>query len=517
MNLERLKALGQNHWVRLALLAALAAVGYFVFKALVPDFDLQDLLDDVAARLGAWTYLAVGALAFLETGAFVGLIAPGETFVILAGAVAGVGETSVIITLAIVWFSAWLGDTASFFLGARLGRDFILRHGPRVRITEERFGQVEGYFKRHGGKTILIGRFIGLVRALAPFVAGSSKMEYRAFVPYSILGTGLWAATFTLIGYFAARSLDQVEKLAGRGIFLFGLSVAVIVAIVTSVRYLRVAENRVALVAKMDGNAALRPLVALGRKLQPQARFLWHRVTPGGLGLEFTTLLAAFAVGMFVLVGYAILVGSDPGPTPGDVAALEVVRDIHTAWLTDIAKAATELGAGYVVLPLAGIAAFVLLARRRFYAAAVLVIGMVIIWVGVDLIKETTDRPRPEDRLVDPGSSSYPSGHAAYSVFYTWAAVMIAFGMTQREFGRRLTVRGLVIAAGLALTAIVGLTRVYLRVHYLSDVNGGWALGVSAFALCGMIAILVLHLRNNGDRAADGPSPAPHPAATESR
>ena len=172
-----------------------------------------------------------------------------------------------IITLAIVWFSAWLGDTASFFLGARLGRGFILRHGPKVRITEERFAQVEGYFQRHGGKTILIGRFIGLVRALAPFVAGSSKMEYRAFVPYSILGTGLWAATFTLIGYFAARSLDQVEKLAGRGIFLFGLTVAVIVGIVVSVRYLRVAENRVALVEKMEGNRALRPLLALG----PQA------------------------------------------------------------------------------------------------------------------------------------------------------------------------------------------------------------------------------------------------------
>ena len=242
--MERLRALWHNHWVRLALFAILAAGGYFLFKALVPEFDLQELLDDVASELGAWTYLVVGALAFLETGAFVGLVAPGETFVILAGAVAGVGETNVIITLAIVWFSAWLGDTASFFLGAKLGRGFILRHGPKVRITEERFGQVEGYFKKHGGKTILIGRFIGLVRALAPFVAGSSKMEYRAFVPYSILGTGLWATTFTLLGYFAARSLDQVEKLAGRGIFLFGLTVAVIVGVVVAVRYLREAENR---------------------------------------------------------------------------------------------------------------------------------------------------------------------------------------------------------------------------------------------------------------------------------
>jgi membrane protein DedA with SNARE-associated domain/membrane-associated phospholipid phosphatase len=499
--MDRLRALWGNHWVRLAVFAALAAAGYFLFKALVPEFDLQDLLDDVASTLGAWTYLAVGLLAFLETGAFVGLVAPGETFVILAGAVAGVGETNVIITLAIVWFSAWLGDTASFFLGARLGRGFILRHGPKVRITEERFGQVEGYFKKHGGKTILIGRFIGLVRALAPFVAGSSRMEYRAFVPYSILGTGLWATTFTLLGYFAARSLDQVEKLAGRGIFLFGLTVAVIVGVVVIVRYLRVAENRRKVVETMEGHAALRPLLVVGRRLQPPARFLWDRLTPGGLGLEFTTLLATFAVGSFVFIGYAILVTDDPGPTPGDATALNVVRDIHTVWLTDLAKAVTELGAFYVVFPLAAIAAVVLIVRRRFGAAAVLAVGMVVTWIGVDVTKELTDRPRPEDRLLDPDGLSYPSGHAAYSVFYTWLAVTVAFFTRPRELTRRITIGGLLIAIGLALTAAVGLSRVYLRVHYLSDVSGGWGLAAAVFALCAMVAILVLHLRNNqGDR-----------------
>jgi membrane protein DedA with SNARE-associated domain len=76
---------------------------------------------------------------------------------------------------------------------------------------------VEGYFSRHGGKTILIGRFIGLVRALAPFIAGSSKMPYRAFAPFSILGTGLWATGLILAGYFAAQSLDAVTRRSGPG------------------------------------------------------------------------------------------------------------------------------------------------------------------------------------------------------------------------------------------------------------------------------------------------------------
>ncbi len=168
-------------------------------------------------------------MAFLETGAFVGLVAPGETFVILAGAVAGQGTTSVYVTIAVVWASAWAGDTASFTLGQRKGRSFMIRHGRRVRITPERISQVEGYFRRHGGKTILIGRFVGLVRALAPFIAGSSGMAYRQFVPYSIIGTGLWAATFTLVGYFAAQSIDTAAEYAGQGTFLFATFVVTVV------------------------------------------------------------------------------------------------------------------------------------------------------------------------------------------------------------------------------------------------------------------------------------------------
>jgi undecaprenyl-diphosphatase len=175
--------------IRWGVVAAVLLVGAWFISSRFEDLDLQQLLVDVASTLGEWTYALAGLLAFLETGAFVGLVVPGETFVVLAGAVAGVGETNIYITIAIVWFSAWAGDSVSFLIGRRLGRGFIQRHGPKIRITPERFRQVEAYFARHGGKTILVGRFIGLVRALAPFIAGSSGMAYRAFAPYSVLGT----------------------------------------------------------------------------------------------------------------------------------------------------------------------------------------------------------------------------------------------------------------------------------------------------------------------------------------
>ena len=131
----------------------------------------------------------------------------------------------------------------SFLLGRRLGREFLLRHGPKVRITHERFARVEDYFSRHGGKTIVIGRFIGLVRALAPFTAGSSGMRYGYYLPFGVLGTGLWAAAFVLIGYFASQSLDAAARAAGQGTLLFGIAVGVIVAIVVAVRFLRRARE----------------------------------------------------------------------------------------------------------------------------------------------------------------------------------------------------------------------------------------------------------------------------------
>ncbi len=300
-------------------LGVLAVIGvYYGLSRLIPHENLQGLLEDVSNALGAWTYLLVGLLAFLETGAFVGLVVPGETVMLIGGAVAGQGAVDIYLLIAIGWFAAWLGDTTSFYVGRRLGRGFVMRHGPRVGISEQRFARVEDYFQRHGGKTILIGRFVSLVRALAPFVAGSSGMRYRAFVPYSILGTGIWASAHILIGYIFSRSIDSAAEYAGRGAFILGTLIVVTVATVVAFRFLRVAENRRQAVEWMEQRRLTAWLPPLGRRLQPQARFVWNRLTPGGsFGLEFTSTLAALAVGLFVLIAYTVIVGGDPGPTPG--------------------------------------------------------------------------------------------------------------------------------------------------------------------------------------------------------
>jgi membrane protein DedA with SNARE-associated domain/membrane-associated phospholipid phosphatase len=483
----------KSHRAMLALAAVAVIALYYAISRAVPNFDLEQALKDVSDALGAWTYVLVGAFAFLETGAFVGLVVPGETVLYLGGAVAGQGTISIYVLIAVGWFSAWAGDTTSFFIGRRLGRDFVLHHGPRVGITRERFGRVEDYFSRHGGKTILVGRFVSLVRALAPFVAGSSGMRYRAFVPYSVLGTGLWSTLHLLIGYAFSRNINEVADLAGRGFFLLGLLIVVVVGIVAAIRFLRVPENRARLVSAMERNALTRPLVALGRRVQPPARFVWARLTPGGnFGLEMTSLLAVLAVGLYVLIAYTVIFDGDPSPTGGDETALDFARDLETGWLTDIVKVVTHLGAYGAVVPLTLAWAVALGARRYWAECAVLVAAMSLILIVNPEIKDVVDRPRPPDPLVSSSGSSFPSGHAANSALYVWMAVTLAMHISPGKVKR-----GTLIAVGVAIAVIVGLSRVYLRIHYLSDVTAGWALGVSAFALCGLVAVVVLQLRQN--------------------
>jgi membrane-associated protein len=202
----------------LVALGALAAAAFVaVTTGLVETPDLEKALTDLSDTLGAWAYLLVAALAFLETGAFVGLIAPGETAIVLGGVVAAQGGVDLPVILLVAWLAAALGDLASFLLGQRLGRHFLITRGPRLGVTAERLERVEGFFDRHGPKAILIGRFIGIVRAVAPFLAGASGMRLRAFLPWSLLGTAAWASTFTLVGYVFHRSFASAAHTLTHG------------------------------------------------------------------------------------------------------------------------------------------------------------------------------------------------------------------------------------------------------------------------------------------------------------
>jgi membrane protein DedA with SNARE-associated domain/membrane-associated phospholipid phosphatase len=481
---------------------ALAVVGLLVYgSGLVHLPNVQKLLEDAGGALGNWTYVVVGVAAFLETGAFVGLIAPGETFLIFGGVVAGQGKVNIIALIAIVWACAVAGDVASFLAGRRLGRAFLVRHGPKVSISEERLHKVEAFFDRHGGKAILLGRFVGLVRAIAPFLAGSSGLAFRRFIPYDVIGAGAWASALLLIGYIFWRSFDRVLHIAERGALGLAFAICVIVGVIALVRWARVPENRHELRLWLDRQAerpVLRPVAAVVRPLwrgtRGPRRFFLNRITPGELGLEVTTLLAVAAVGSFAYVGL-IIVLQDMSSTPGDVRAFDIVDELQRSTLTDVAKVVTAFG----TLPATGLAVLFtsafLAARRRGIEAAALVSGLVLTYAAVQITKAAVDRPRPSGSLVDTAGAAYPSAHAAYSI--AWVAIAVVLARTGPSPSRTAAL----LISSLVLAGLIGLSRIYLRAHYLSDVLGGWGLAATVFAVCAIAGLVVAHMRQNAVRA----------------
>jgi membrane-associated protein len=220
----------------LAVVAGAAAV----FSGAIELPDLEAWLTDLSETLGAWTYALVGGLAFLETGAFVGLVAPGETAVVLGGVVAERGDVDLVPLLLLVWLAAATGDPVSFLLGRRLGTPFLSSHGSRIGVTPDRLERVEGFVERHGPKAVLVGRFVGIIRAVAPFLAGATHMPLRRFLPWSLLGTALWATLFTMVGYVFWRSFSTAADTAARG----ALALAVLAAAVAGAHAYRSRRRR---------------------------------------------------------------------------------------------------------------------------------------------------------------------------------------------------------------------------------------------------------------------------------
>ena len=448
----------REHW-RQILVVAVIVGGFTALNRLLPSVDVESALHKFSDTVGVFAYGIAGAAAFLETGAFVGLVLPGETFVILAGAVAGQGSTSIWLTVVVVWVGAFAGDSTSFIIGRNLGREWALHHGARLGITHDRLATVERYFERYGGRTIVIGRFIGLVRALAPFIGGTSGMRYREYLPYGLAGTGLWSAVICLLGYFLSAHVNEAVHVAGRAAFWLGVAAAILVGVYLGARNLRRAD------------ACQRRRIGL---------------TAAGI---------AAALGIAAVVALAFVAGSHPGPTGMDSSAFQAARDVRAGWLTSVAKVVTGFGSAAVTLPLALLAAVLLARAGRWREVVVLAVAVGLAQIAVAELKVIVDRPRPPNALVPTLNAAYPSGHSAQAVTYLWLAVLA--GLRARA-----VVGAALVVGALLLVLAIGLTRVYLRAHFLTDVLGGWGVGVAAFAVPAGVALFMATRVGNNERDA---------------
>jgi undecaprenyl-diphosphatase len=160
------------------------------------------------------------------------------------------------------------------------------------------------------------------------------------------------------------------------------------------------------------------------------------------------------------------------------------------AGLVDVVKVFTNVGTLAVVGTLVAISALLLAMRRKPAELICLVAGLVLIVIAVHVTKAAVDRPRPPDPLVHATGSSFPSAHAAYSTAYVAMAVIAARVLPG------LGSRALLVVVSVLGAVAIGLSRIYLHVHWWSDVVAGWGLGAGIFGLCAAVALVVVHVRN---------------------
>jgi membrane protein DedA with SNARE-associated domain len=241
MNSEGYPTPGQDIAVTVAALTLMLGA-LAVASGVTPTPDVGKSLARATNSIGAWMYLVVAALAFLETAAFVGLLVPGEIGIVVGGVAAANGKVSLIAMIVVVWIAAAGGDLVSFFIGRRRGRRFLEAHGARLRIRPEHLDRADAFFARHGGRAILIARFVGILRALMPFVAGASLLPLRRFLPLSILGGLTWGAMLTLVGYSFADSFESAGETATRVALGGAVLAAIVLAVVERLRHDRPAQ-----------------------------------------------------------------------------------------------------------------------------------------------------------------------------------------------------------------------------------------------------------------------------------
>lgn len=167
------------------------------------DFILHigDHLQELVKNYGNWIYAILFAIVFCETGLVVLPFLPGDSMLFAAGTIAAVGDMNIFVLIGLLIVAAILGDFVNFEIGKRFGQKLF--SNPNSKIFKQSYLQkTHDYYEKYGGRTIIIARFIPIVRTFAPFVGGMGNMNYAQFARYNIVGAVLWVVSFTTLGYF---------------------------------------------------------------------------------------------------------------------------------------------------------------------------------------------------------------------------------------------------------------------------------------------------------------------------
>ncbi len=203
---------------------------------------MTGLLDRLFSLSGVLVFIVIGALVFAEDALFIGFVIPGETAAIIGGVIATRGHVQLWLIALTVVAAAIIGDSVGYEVGRHLGPRFL-----KLKIFNKRRARLDDaqdFLRRRGGAAIFFGRFVAFFRAVMPALAGTSHMRYPKFLAFNAAGGLIWGVGFTLLGYLAGNSYQQVAKTAGRTTALIALGVIILVVIIWQIRKHRTGNKR---------------------------------------------------------------------------------------------------------------------------------------------------------------------------------------------------------------------------------------------------------------------------------
>lgn len=175
------------------------------------DWILHPDVKQLVYLFGPFTTPVIAAIIFAESGLFVGAFLPGDSLLFASGFLASQGFLNIYILIPALFISAIAGDSVGYTFGHKVGRK-LFRREDSIFFHKKHLIRAEKFYEKHGGKTILIARFLPIVRTFAPIVAGMGSMKYKKFLAYNVVGAFLWAVLITLAGYFLGRIIPNVDK-----------------------------------------------------------------------------------------------------------------------------------------------------------------------------------------------------------------------------------------------------------------------------------------------------------------
>jgi membrane protein DedA with SNARE-associated domain/membrane-associated phospholipid phosphatase len=456
----------------------------------------MEVLDVLLKLIEEYGYIIVTLAIMLES---TGVPMPGETALVIAAAFAGAGHLNLALVITCAALGAIVGDSGGYWVGRRLGRPFLDKHGKWLHLTPDRMAKLEKLFFRHGPMTIFFGRFFTLLRTYAALFAGVWRMPYGTFMLYNALGGVVWAMCFGMLGYLFGQNLPLLEKIAKTVGWALTIPMVLVVACVLAWRW--AVKHQEALTRRFSFLLERSGITYLSRRFSWQIHWFLHHWTAAQytiMHITFGLIVASLGTWAFVRTAHSAF--SDDRIARWDRMVHAALQDGATPLATLVFKLITTLGSYGVAVAVVGAILFFVVRGKWIKALSVGVVsvgGQLVVFA----LKFAFARPR-----LDVGDSeislftlsgfgfSFPSAHAMASlIVYGIIAYFIIL------WAKRWSVGTGAVLLMVFLVVTIGFSRLYLGVNYLSDVLCGLAGGLVWLSSC-VTALELLRRGQVGDR-----------------